>query len=134
MAPIRCCFDQTAVWHSDAAKGPSTPSFNHLVGGDKELIRQREPKHPDGLAVNDQLELRGLYDRQVCGFRTSKNAADISPNLTISFRDAAAVAHESACFDKIAQGICRGESIVRRQKGELNTAGHEEGIWADEQG
>src|SRR5262249_51053675 len=25
MAPIRCCFDQTAVWHSDAARGPSTP-------------------------------------------------------------------------------------------------------------
>src|SRR5215831_5929888 len=32
MAPIRCCFDQTAVWHSDAARGPSTPSFDHLVG------------------------------------------------------------------------------------------------------
>src|SRR6516162_3249062 len=32
MAPIRCCFDQTAVWHSDAARGPSTPSFNHLIG------------------------------------------------------------------------------------------------------
>src|SRR6516165_10695349 len=25
MAPIRCRFDQTAVWHSDAARGPSTP-------------------------------------------------------------------------------------------------------------
>jgi hypothetical protein len=23
---------QTAVWHSDAARGPSTPSFDHLVG------------------------------------------------------------------------------------------------------
>src|SRR5262249_10311770 len=23
----------TAVWHSDAARGPSTPSFDHLVGG-----------------------------------------------------------------------------------------------------
>src|SRR5215468_9817283 len=30
MAPVRCCFDQTAVWHSDAARGPSTPSFDHL--------------------------------------------------------------------------------------------------------
>src|SRR5262245_6176350 len=30
MAPIRCCFDQTAVWHSDAARGPSTPSLDYL--------------------------------------------------------------------------------------------------------
>src|SRR5262249_43940461 len=45
MAPIRCCFDQTAVWHSDAARGPSTPSFDHLVGaGERRSIeRQSRP-------------------------------------------------------------------------------------------
>src|SRR5215831_6184231 len=47
MAPIRCCFDQTAVWHSDAAKGPSTPSFNDLVGtaeqSEKRLLRFFHP-------------------------------------------------------------------------------------------
>src|SRR6516225_6941897 len=42
MAPIRCCFDQTAVWHSDAARGPSTPSFNHLVGEREQRWRQVE--------------------------------------------------------------------------------------------
>src|SRR6516225_826361 len=39
MAPIRCCFDQTAVWHSDAARGPSTPSFDHLVGAGEQRGR-----------------------------------------------------------------------------------------------
>src|SRR5262249_56137774 len=42
MAPTRCCFDQTAVWHSDAARGPSTPSFDHLVGGDQQLVWNRD--------------------------------------------------------------------------------------------
>src|SRR5262249_57864639 len=42
MAPIRCCFDQTAVWHSDAARGPSTPSFNHLVGSHEQRLRHDE--------------------------------------------------------------------------------------------
>src|SRR5215831_3890109 len=50
MAPIRCCCDQTAVWHSDAARGPSTPSFKvnsaiTVIGIDvgKELVSRGRP-------------------------------------------------------------------------------------------
>src|SRR6516162_3292977 len=32
----------TAVWHSDAARGPSTPSFDHLVGAREQAGRQFE--------------------------------------------------------------------------------------------
>src|SRR3954454_17477878 len=31
------CFEQPALWHLDAARGPSTPSFDHLVGGGEQL-------------------------------------------------------------------------------------------------
>src|SRR6516225_2056972 len=64
MAPIRCCFDQTAVWHSEAARGPSTPSFNHLVSAREQRRRHFEAEGLGGLEIDHQLELRGLLDRQ----------------------------------------------------------------------
>src|SRR6516225_2277612 len=39
----------TAVWHSDAARGPSTPSFDHLVGAGKNGRRNVEAKSLGGL-------------------------------------------------------------------------------------
>jgi hypothetical protein len=57
MAPIRCCFDQTAVWHSDAARGPSTPSFNHLVGAREQRRREVKPKCLRGLLLILNLRL-----------------------------------------------------------------------------
>src|SRR5262249_815270 len=34
----------TAVWHSDAARGPSTPSFDHLVGASEQRRRYCQAK------------------------------------------------------------------------------------------
>src|ERR1700747_3764 len=34
----------TAVWHSDAARGPSTPSLDHLVGTTSENLIDRVPR------------------------------------------------------------------------------------------
>src|SRR5262249_43838497 len=52
MAPIRCCCDQTAVWHSDAARGPSTPSFDHLVGEREQRGRHVDGKRLGGLSLD----------------------------------------------------------------------------------
>src|SRR5262249_56082162 len=84
MAPIRCCFDQTAVWHSDAARGPSTPSLDHLVGDGEQRRWNREAEHPGGLRVDDKLELGRLHDRQVRRLGTLEDTADIGADLTIS--------------------------------------------------
>src|SRR5215510_288432 len=96
MAPIRCCFDQTAVWHSDAARGPSTPSFNHLVCAGKQRRRHFEVEHPCGLSVNDELELGHLLDRQFPRLRTLEDAAGIvrltPKNLTTESQLSAVVA------------------------------------------
>src|SRR6516164_1625712 len=83
MAPIRCCFDQTAVWHSDAARGPSTPSFNHLVGKQKERFRDREPKCLRGLEVDGQLEFDRLLHGQVGGLGALAAACNSSKMRTL---------------------------------------------------
>src|SRR5215831_11872176 len=61
MAPIRCCFDQTAVWHSDAARGPSTPSFDHLVGAGEQRRRNINPERLGSPEVDGKLELGWLH-------------------------------------------------------------------------
>ena len=41
------------------------PLLDHLVRLEEERRRDREPEHPGGLEIDDQLELHGLLHRQV---------------------------------------------------------------------
>src|SRR5215475_11783378 len=43
MAPFSGDSPETPVWHLDAARGPSTPSFNHLIGKREQFIRTVRP-------------------------------------------------------------------------------------------
>ena len=48
-------------------KGPrlSAACFDHLVGGDKQLLGHSDAEHPCRLGVNYQLELACLHHRQL---------------------------------------------------------------------
>src|SRR5262245_14571364 len=95
MAPIRCCFDQTAVWHSDAARGPSTPSFDHLVGAAEERDRDCETERLGGLHVDDEFDFRRLLHRQVRRVLALEDAAGVDATETIRVPDTASVAHQA---------------------------------------
>src|SRR6516162_10569216 len=96
MAPIRCCFDQTAVWHSDAARGPSTPSFDHLVGEGEEIVGDFQSEPPRGSQVDYQLEFGRLMDRQLRGLGPLQNLRGIDAVLAVTLGDAHTVTQESA--------------------------------------
>jgi hypothetical protein len=57
--------------------------FNHFVGSGDERRRHRDAKHPGGLVIDDQLELRRLRDRQVCGLGALEDARDIDGDLAV---------------------------------------------------
>src|SRR5262245_22913893 len=133
MAPIRCCFDQTAVWHSDAARGPSTPSFDHLVGGEEQTGRHSEAERFGSLQIDNELELRRLRNRQVSRLRSAEDLTGIDAGLTKTISDIGAVAHQSADLGIGAAGISRGDSVSRRQRGELHPAAVKEPIWGNKQ-
>src|SRR5215831_1652353 len=97
-------------------------SFDHLVGDGKQRWRHGEVKHPGGLAVDDQLELRGLYDWQVRGLRALENAAGIDAHLTICIRKAGSVTHQPASFRILTPRIYRRNRVARRQVGQLDTS------------
>src|SRR5262245_59638597 len=119
MAPIRCCFDQTAVWHSDAARGPSTPSFNHLVGAAEQRQWNRDAERLGGLEVDDQLDFGQLLDRQISELGTRKNPAGIDADLTVQVGDIASVADQAAGRRERAKLIDRGYSVAERKCGQL---------------
>src|SRR5215468_8431753 len=87
MAPIRCCFDQTAVWHSDAARGPSTPSFDDLVDAADHRQRDCEAERLGGLHVDDELDFGRLLDRQLGGLLAFENSACIDAKRVVRIQN-----------------------------------------------
>src|SRR6266550_332213 len=128
MAPIRCCFDQTAVWHSDAARGPSTPSFNHLVGAREQRWRHRQAERIGGLEIDDQLELDGLHHRQITWQHALEDAANIASGLLVHGGRIGAVADQSASIDEFALKIHGRNAVARRQRHELLASAGEQAV------
>src|SRR6516162_6686559 len=110
MAPIRYCFDQTAVWHSDAARGPSTPSFNHLVGAQQERLRDRQAERLGGGQVDDEIELGGLLDRDVTRLRSAQNLVNIISGAPELLRKAWPIGHETSPFNVFTSAVHRRQS------------------------
>src|SRR5215831_3438490 len=132
MAPIRCCFDQTAVWHSDAARGPSTPSFDHLVGSTEQRRWNFQAECFCRVEVDHELEFRRLQHRQVCRSGTLENPPSIDAKLTIRVSSFVTVTDESARVGEIASLVDRGHSITHRQCHEQTAAATEKWIRCDD--
>src|SRR6516164_7755260 len=115
MAPIRCCFDQTAVWHSDAARGPSTPSLDHLIGAGDESPRDLEAEHLRGAEVEEQFDFRGLLDRQVGRLIAFEYPAGIHASRTERVRKIGSIAHQAASRCELASLVDRGHRVTNRQ-------------------
>src|SRR6267154_1061605 len=66
MAPcLLVVFDPPALWHLDAARGPSTPSFDHLVGAHEQRWRHVEAERLRRLEVDHQFVPGRCLHRQI---------------------------------------------------------------------
>src|SRR4029453_16206094 len=119
MAPIPCCFDQTAVWHSDAARGPSTPSFDHLVGALLQKQRHLDAKHLCGLKVNHQLKLDRRLGRKITRVRTLEDTMDISRRAPKIIALVCSVRQQAAEFGKEAVWIDGRQAVANRHRRNL---------------
>src|SRR5215471_5023661 len=131
MAPIRCCFDQTAVWHSDAARGPSTPSFDHLVGDGEHAWAHFEAERPCRLKIDDELEPRRLQHRQIGRLGAFKDAASVHADLTTHLELIGSVAHQSAGGNIAPLRVTGWYPLASGQDRKLHTAAAEESVGPD---
>src|SRR5262249_24447165 len=67
----------TAVWHSDAARRPSTPSFDHLVRECEQLVRNIEAERLCSLEIDSQFELRWLLNGKIGRLGSLQDAIDV---------------------------------------------------------
>src|SRR5262249_47986515 len=75
-----------------------------------------------------------LYDRQLRRLGTLENTSGIDADLTESILDVGSVAHQPTGFGIVAQRICRGEPVERRQLGQLDTPARKKRIAGDKEG
>src|SRR5215467_3101995 len=123
-----------AVWHSDAARGPSTPSFDHLVGEREQLGRNVEAERLGGNDTDDQLVLGWHLDGQVAWLRALEDARHVvRAGAAIGSAVARAVAHQAADHDKLANIGNRRHAMTRRQCGELPAAVAKKSAASDKQ-
>src|SRR5262249_29963655 len=77
--------------------------------------RNRESKRLGGLHVDDQLEFRGLLDREVGRLGTFKNLVNIHGGAPAQVGNVHAVKHKPPGFYKIALVVHDGEPLLFRK-------------------
>src|SRR5438067_6389231 len=106
---------QTAVWHSDAARGPSTPSLDHLVGAQQKRFGDRQPERLGGGQIEGEIELSRLLDRKVAWLRSAQNLVDIVGGAPVQVRLVWSIGHQTSRFDGLPGGVARRQSRGQRQ-------------------
>src|SRR5262245_53644193 len=116
----------TAVWHSDAARGPSTPSFDYLIDATEDRDWEGEAEPLGGLEVDDQLDFGDLLDRQVGGFLALENAARVEATQAKHVAEVGSIAHEASRGSEFGILVDRRNPVAECQCGELfDSAGEE---------
>src|SRR5215813_8198171 len=88
---------RTAVWHSDAARGPSTPSFDYLIGAQDQPDWDFMPDRPSGLKIDDKLEPGRLLDRQIGRLDAAQQLGELpAHDVSVQLNDQRSVSDEAA--------------------------------------
>src|SRR5262249_9589921 len=115
---------KTAVWHSDAARGPSTPSFDHLVGAQQEGIRDRQAERLGGGQIDDELESRWLLDRKFGRLRPAEKLVDIVGGAPELVQNVCSIRHQTSRFDVVSIPVHRRQSSAQRRDADSDPGGY----------
>src|SRR6266568_508937 len=128
MAPVPGDSPKTPAWHIDAVRGPSTPSFDHLVSAGEYGCRNIDAQRLRGLEVDDNVEFCRQYHRQFDRLLTLHNPADVVTGLAVGIGSAGTIADEAAGFGLLAISENRRHAIARHQDDQLNALTEEKGV------
>src|SRR5262245_61188532 len=114
--------DHLAFWHLDAVRGPSTPSFDHLVGAAEQRQRHVDGQRRCGLEADDELYLGCLLNRQVSNLLALEDAGCVKSGQSKHFGKLRAIAQKTAGGGELAILIDRRHGLAERQRGKLVVA------------
>src|SRR5215831_13355674 len=116
MAPVPGDSLRTPVWHLDAARGPSTPSFDHLVGTGEQRRRYLDAERPRGLEVDHQLVFGWRLHRKIGRLFALEDAINVvgrAPEWVGCIRP---IADQAAASGVVAVRVDRGQSVAGRER------------------
>ena len=103
--------DQPALWHLDAARGPSTPSFDHLVGAGEKRGWYVQAERLGGLEVDYQLVLGRCLHGQVGWLLALEDAVDIGRRAPVLVDPIRTIRDQAAIGDKDRVRIDGGQFV-----------------------
>src|SRR5262249_51588929 len=125
---------RSAVWHSGAARGPSTPSLDHLVGEREQCRRNLQTQRVGGVQIDDKMKLGLLQDRQGGRVLALKNPAAVDAGLPGPNGPVRSIAHQPPGFREDTIDVDRRHTVSHRQHRNLDAALDEQISWSDYQG
>src|SRR5215208_516518 len=96
-----------------AQRSPPAASFDHLVSEEPQARGNFEPERSSSAAIDHELELGGLLDRQIGRLGTLEYLVDISGEAAINVREARPIKDQSAGLDELASAIDRRQPVLR---------------------
>src|SRR5215468_3139916 len=93
--------------------------LDDLVGEHQHRVRYRQSERLCGLQVDDQLEARRLYDRQIGGGGPLQDASGVIAGEPTGLAAAHAVAHQPAGSDEFAPLVTGGDMVAGGECEEL---------------
>src|SRR4051812_20797275 len=105
---------QPTLWHLDAARGPSTPSLDHLVSAREDARWNGEPQRRGGLEINDQLILSRRLHRKVGWLFALKDAVDVASSPAVLVEQIWTIGDQAAGGDIGTGGVDCGQSVPGR--------------------
>src|SRR5690348_3003188 len=107
--------------------------FDQLVGAALQRHRNGEAERLRGLEVDDELDFRGLLNRQVGWLFALEDAAGVDADLAKQLRNIGSIAHQTTGRGELAIRTDRGNRMAKCQCSELLAACKEEWVGADHQ-
>src|SRR6476660_4248689 len=126
--------DQPAFWHLDAARGPSTPSLDHLVGALLDMQRYVESKRFRGLEIDDQLNPGREFDRQISRLCTLQDLVNVDCSVPKVLALINAVACEPSDLDTVALCKDRRQPCAESKLNDVRTLDLEQPVHWDDEG
>src|SRR5258708_13769836 len=77
-------------------------SLDHLVGTREQRRRHSETERLRGCKIDDEIEFRGLLDRDVGRLRPAQNLIDIFGSAPEETREVWSIGHQASRFDVFA--------------------------------